>query len=254
MRPRLLIVILLALAAAGPARAAGSADALYQRGNQLFQEGDYQAAAEAYHQAVEAGGADAFLFYNLGATELRRGRLGHAIANFMRAKILAPRDEDVKFNLVHAKEMVAIKPPDTPVNFVQAAFVWTAGHLSANEWALALIVLYWTACISGAALLTLRSRKARPVLRMVLFSSIITGAIALPFGAYQIKADLYTPRAVIVADRITARSGPGEGNDEQFELAEGMDVVVEKCLSGWCEVRARGGFIGWVPADAFERL
>jgi len=33
-----------------------------------------------------------------------------------------------------------------------------------------------------------------------------------------------------------------------------MDVVVGQCESGWCRVSAPGGFMGWVPADSFERL
>ena len=74
-----------------------------------------------------------------------------------------------------------------------------------------------------------------------------------PVAAVRVHRDLFTEQAVMLV-KDTARSGPGETNSKLFELAEGVEVEVGQCESGWCQVSPRDGFNGWVLAKDFERL
>lgn len=247
-------LLALLVLAAFPAHADSSAATNYQRGNQLFQAGDHQAARDAYRQAALEGGADAYLFYNLGVAELKCGDLGRAIANFHRAERLAPRDDDVRFNLALARQMVKIKPPEGAETFLHIVLGASSRWLSANEWTLALLLCYWIAAIAAAVLIGADFSRLRPAVKAV---ALIAGALLilmLPFAAYRVKSDYFTVRAVIVTKDGVARSGPGEENDEQFKLADGMEVEVKECVSGWCKIQAEGGFIGWTQAENFDRL
>jgi tetratricopeptide (TPR) repeat protein len=254
MRRAAVLILLLALIAPA-ARAGSSASALVAQGNQAYQDGQYDKACEDYAQALAAGAINADLYYNLGTAELRRGRLGPAIADYLRAQRLAPRDPDLRFNLAYARERISARLPDLPQNPLLRAGNHVADSLSANEWTGLGLALYWIVCAAGAALVLAAGR--RWLRRGAGWALVIAGGtlvLGSPLAAVKIKRDVFTPRAVIVAEKVTARSGPAETYAELFELREGMDVVVGACESGWCQVSAAGGFIGHVQAESFERL
>lgn len=253
---RLALIGLLAAIMALPLAGAGSsaATALYNRANQLYQDGNYRAAAGKYREAVAAGGGAASLYYNLGNAELRSGRLGPAIAAYLRAQRLAPRDRDVKFNLEYARARIKARLPELPRSAIYRAFDRVVGFLNVNEWTLLVLAAYWLAAILTIVLILARGETARRVSRYLLYVCAATALVSLPFAATRVSRDHLTPRAVIMDEKAGARSGPGEDNAELFELYEGMDVTVGQCDSGWCRISAPGGFIGWVEARTFERL
>jgi len=250
----ILAAALATLAMAGAAHAASSAAALYNRGNDLYEQGKFEKAAESYRQAIEHGAGGADLYYNLGNAELRAGRLGPAVAAYIKAKAIAPRDPDIEFNLQYARNKIQARPPGPEAGPFTRAFNALAGHLSAAEWTFWCMALYWAAAIFGTVLIVSSSGKARRAFRALLYAALIFLVLSIPFAAVRVKRDLLTPRAVIMAESVTARSGPGEDNAALFDLHQGVDVVVGQCESGWCRVSAAGGFIGWIPGPSFERI
>lgn len=247
------LVLLLLLAAAGPATAESPVE-LYNQGNQFYKEGKFTEAREAYRKACAAGLAHPDLFYNLGNAELKSGNLGPAVAAYLRAKRLNPRDPDLNFNLEYARKKIAAKLPEIPRGPFSRAFSWTAGLLSADEWTIFLFGAWWLAGLAAAAAILAQGPFSRRLARIILYFALAGFAAALPFTVSRLRQDVFTERAVIVAEKVTARSGPGEENAALFELVPGMDLVMGQCQSGWCRVSTSAGFIGWVPAEAFERL
>jgi tetratricopeptide (TPR) repeat protein len=83
---RLLRLISLLLVVALPAPAhAGEREALYEEAVQAFGAGDYPRAAALFAEAQAAGVDDAALYYNLGVTYYRLGRLEAARQAFLKA-------------------------------------------------------------------------------------------------------------------------------------------------------------------------
>jgi len=253
MRRAALLLAVLGLCLAGRAPAAGSAAALFNRGNQLYQAGKYEEARQAYEQAAATGLRNAELFYNLGNAELRSGRLGPAVAAYLRARRITPRDADVRFNLEYARARIKARLPDLPQGPLDRAWTRVAEYLSGDEWTLLALGAYWLAAAGAGGLILARRRLLRSAARWLFYSGLAVLVCALPFTAVKVNRDYLTPRGVILADKVTARSGPGEENAALFELYEGMDVVVGQCQSGWCRV-SPPGFIGWIAADKFERI
>jgi hypothetical protein len=242
------------MAASFAVNASTSAAALYNRGNELYKDGKFGEAREAYKQALATGVANAALYFNLGNAELRSGRLGPAIADYLRAQRLRPRDPDISFNLEYARQRIAALPEDLPRGPFTKAFNYVTGALSANEWTMVALGAYWMMCAAWIALIVSGGRSGRQASRMLVYAALVILVMALPFAGTRIKRDHLTPRGVMVVEKITARSGPGNENAALFELYEGVDVVVGQCERGWCRVSAQGGFMGWVKADSFERL
>ena len=237
-----------------PAKGASAAASLYNQGNKFYQEGDYEKARELYLQALAAGAEDPDLYYNLGNAEFRRGKLGLAIANYLRAQRLAPRDKEIKANLEYARKQVSARPAELKRGPLSKGFFWVASLLSANEWTGVLVGLYWLMGLAGTGLILSERQARRKIFFLLLLLALGTALLLLPFGAFKIKQDFFTSRAVVVEEKVPARSGPEPDLAVIIELVEGVEVVVDHCENGWCQVKIPGGFRGWVKASSLEML
>jgi Ca-activated chloride channel family protein len=81
-------------------------DILYNIGNAYYKNGNYEAAAENYSQALSKAPPDlkARLLYNLGNSAYRQGNLKDAAKNYEAALKLAPDDSQAKENLAFVKQ------------------------------------------------------------------------------------------------------------------------------------------------------
>ncbi|HPR32608.1 MAG TPA: tetratricopeptide repeat protein, partial [Prolixibacteraceae bacterium] len=77
---------------------AGALDSLDQA-NRYYLSDDFARAIESYENLINQGYEPAALYYNLGNAHYKRGNLARAILNYERALLLAPNDEDIRFNL-----------------------------------------------------------------------------------------------------------------------------------------------------------
>jgi tetratricopeptide (TPR) repeat protein len=103
---RLFIIFLACLCgAAAQALAAGRAE--FEQANALFEAGDFAGAADAYERILEEHGPRAAVFYNLGNSHLRMEDYGRAILAYERARLLTPRDPDLRSNLALARKTAA---------------------------------------------------------------------------------------------------------------------------------------------------
>ena len=71
--------------------------------NRAYKNDRFQVAVDGYLKLVENGIENGHLYYNLGNAYYRLGDLGKAILFFERARLLLPRDDDLIFNLSHAR-------------------------------------------------------------------------------------------------------------------------------------------------------
>jgi len=74
-------------------------DELFLQANKQYEAGSYSSAINSYEDLLSKGLRSAQLFYNLGNAYFKAGKPGPAILNYERARVLDPRDEDMKFNL-----------------------------------------------------------------------------------------------------------------------------------------------------------
>ena len=87
-------------------------DAQLDKANQHYIAGEYEQAITAYNEILNGSKESAEVYYNLGNAYYKTGKYTQAILNYERAKLLAPNDEDIQFNLDLANQHVvdAIDP------------------------------------------------------------------------------------------------------------------------------------------------
>ena len=225
--------------------------ALYNRGNEHYRAGDFDAAISAYERVIAQGLNNGEVYYNLGNAYFKNARLGRAILSYERALKLMPGDRDVLANLQFANAQKIDRETEDEINiltrFLQAVFAFFALD------ALAVMVCVFVFLIGGVAVCWIFVPVRRLLwsgLLVVFVGGLLGSAAMLAFKAHQHSI----PKAIILVDEAIGRSGPGSDFLQVFTLHEGTKVEIERVEGGWLLVRLRSGLGGWIEARALERI
>ncbi len=227
---------------------AESANVLFKKGNQSYEEGKFDQAIEAYESILDLGIKNFRVFHNLGNAHFRQNQLGKAIANYRRALVLEPRDEDTKANLSFIKLFTLDKIEEQKINPLSNMLDWFLNLWSADEFALLTSFFYTLSMTLGILMIFKRSRR---YLRLV-FATFL--ALLLIFGS-SLWAKIYfdsLDHGVVISPQVEVRSGPGEDYILQFTGHEGLDFRVDEEKEGWYRISLPNGIKGWIPQEAVE--
>ncbi len=249
-RQRLAIPLLMvvALSACAPRTTSGAqmADA-----NRLYEAGRYSEAAAAYQVLADGGVEDGTLYYNLGNAYFKAGDLGRAILNYRRAQLLLPRDGDVASNLQVARAQTRDRlDADDGGALVALARRTLVESTTLDEAAAVAMGLWVLLCaLVAVALLWPRARQALRYGIAVVAMMLATGVLSVGIRVLEARAG---PPAVIVAEEVAARSGPGTEYLTEFSLHVGAEVRVMEQHDDWLRISLPGDLQGWVPGGAVD--
>lgn len=254
MRSLPLIVAMLA-ALAGAARAADLEQARTDCADaaRAYADEDFARAADLYQDALDQGLDNAVVHYNLGNARFKEGELGRAIASYLRAERIAPRDGAIRTNLQRARAQVKdLELSGGPLPPVLRPFQWIYRRMSANEWLQVALVLW----ILLAGLRILAHWRPLPRGRLRPATAVLVGASLLGFliGGVRYRQDFLVDRAVVVSEEVEVRSGPGSGYNLAFRVHEGLAVRVAEDRGDWVRIDLGGELVGWVRSSALESI
>lgn len=248
MRPALALHLCVLLLAAWPVLAAD--ETLLSAAGDLYREGDFSAAAERYAEALSAGVDGPTVHFNLATALHRSDRAGEAIAHYLTAAAMAPRDDDIRANLERALQDRPAGPPAPPASWLHAVVARVVGAFTLSELALAAATGYWMAIAAVIALMLGKgSRRTARRLTGVLgvLCLLLTLLALLRWWSYH-----HVDRAVVAVERAELRTGPGESFEMVASVGEGWIVRVAREDSDWLEVVDEAEVRGWLPAEALS--
>ena len=231
--------------------ASESLAALYNRGNEQYRAGRFEAAISAYQRVVAQGLHNGEVYYNLGNAHFKNGQLGRAILSYERALKLMPKDADVLANLQFANARKADRETEVEENVLTRVLQAIFAFFSIDM--LAVMVCVFVFCLSGVVACWIFV----PIRRVLWAGLLALVAVALLGSACMLafKASSHRiPKAIVLADEAIGRSGPGRDFLQVFTLHEGTKVAIERAEGGWLLVRLRSGLGGWIEARALERI
>ena len=153
-----------------------------------------------YQKLIEAGQPSGVLYYNLGNAWFKAGQYGRAIAAYLQAQRLNPRDPNLRFNLRFVREKVTGK--DAPVG---TAWQRALTALTLNEWVRLCAAMFW----GWFLLLTLREVRPawrKPLRPYVALAGVATLLLAIGLTAAWRQSQVRT--AVVVRSEAVVRQGP----------------------------------------------
>ncbi len=199
------------------------------------------------------------LHYNLGNAYFRLRRYGHALASYRRAQRLHPNHEDLLHNLQLLYQRTGQTESDSTLR--QRILFWY--HL------LTLHQLFWLTLFSVALSCLLwgiflhRNAQGHKGMRwwaasLTLLTFLLGGSLATKYYNEQLVTT-----GVIVAPKITVRSGYGENFEALFTLQEAEEVTIRERTAGWLRIevfhednkqKRKSLRSGWLPASALTTL
>ncbi len=242
-----LLVALTCLTAASIARA-DLFDQAWKLGNEANLRGDYAAAAAAYEQLDRQHVVSADLYYNLGVTYFRQGRLGKALWSFERALVVSPDDEDARFNLVQARKLADQRTHDKLEGAEREPLWIRLVTFFASSTEVTVFSLLYLGCF---ALLLIRRRIAADSRIAVTAGAMILGAGALLAGLLlvgRINLDRM-PFAVVLPDTVAVKEGADNSFRTSFQVHAGLRVHILDREQDWVRVRLANGLEGFVHAE-----
>lgn len=220
---------------------AGTADDAYKAGIDHARAGDHQSAAEAFVEALEAGGRDPAVYHGLGNALWRLNQLGPATTAWRRGLRLSPRNGDIAANLDRARrtseDRIEAPTPTAEVFFWQSVLsprdsAWLASLLATLAFA-APWVRRW------------RRSERRVGLETPL---MLLPAAVLVVSTY--TAVVNQDSVVVVVPEVSCRSALGPDGVELFLLHEGSEVRLAETHRDHHLVVLPDERKGWLPASA----
>jgi len=224
------LVLVLALVARGIVAAQGggtSAEALYQAGA-------LRAAADSFAARAAGDTLNAAHWFNLGATLYRSGSDGKALAAWIRAERLQPRNGEIR------RTRDLLPAPDAA-----SEHLFVVGPLTPGEcWLLA--ALCWL--VGWFLWIAFRQRVIVAVLAGVAVLALVLGA--------QERGRRSRPVAVVVDAGTAVHAAPYGGASASAVLQPGAAVLIVDSFAGgrWLRVRRTDGINGWILGGQVVRL
>lgn len=233
---------------------ADEATSLFNQANKFYEAGDYQQATAGYEKILAAGQANWQVYYNLGNAYYKQKRFGKAILNYERAHRLNRDNEDIDFNLDLANLSVADRIAIMPRSLV---VVWldNAIHFFTLEAAATVMLIFWALLFAGAIIWMLARRELIQSWGRRL--TWIAGAgwlvFMLIFGVLAYE-NATVQEGIVLASRVVVRSSPAEDATEMFILHEGVKVRLQESSGEWQRIKLADGKVGWLEAQAVEKI
>lgn len=215
----------------------------FDRANALFEAGDFTSAATAYEGILAESGPRASVYYNLGNSHLRMGNYGPAILAYERAKLLAPRDPDLRSNLALARKTAAAFEEESGLHPRVAAALH---FLSRNEWSW--LVAGGAILLGGLGLVCGVARVRRGWMSRVMGVSIVLVSLVILAGS----AALYlrrseAARGVILTADAVLRLSPFKTAESVATPGPGRTVLLGEKIGDFRFIEIPGTKLeGWL--------
>ncbi len=249
-----IVAVLILLLSATTHASADEIDALFLKGNDYYQSGEYTLAIAQYDKILDAGFESWETYYNLANAFYKQGDVARAILNYERANRLEPGNDDIGFNLDLARLSAVDRIQEIPPLFWH---VWLRNLLNLfglDFLALMTIAAYLLAfgiLIVRVVIPDLRRRQSVSAVLVVSTVLLLFLSGVFAFGVYEKESNR---PAIVMAQEVDVKSAPGEASTDVFSLHAGARVQVKESSAGWTKIRLADGKIGWVQDSILEMI
>ena len=231
-----------------------SRDTLWSRANAAYSNGNYRQAVDLYDALLAQGVHSGKLYYNLGNSWFKQGRMGKAILNYNRALLLDPTDEDTQYNLAMANARIVDKIDTVPEFFLKSWLRDLGLLLGSDTWAVLGLVFLG---IAFAAIILWLLSNTLALRKLGFYGGIVSLVFCLTatfYAHFQRTRLLHGAEAVVMNLVAPVKSSPGAGSKDIFVLHEGTKVRIQEQLDGWTEIVLADGNKGWIASNAIEAI
>ncbi|MCF8359591.1 MAG: tetratricopeptide repeat protein [Prolixibacteraceae bacterium] len=225
-----------------------------QKANEYYVDNEFAKAVEMYENILDKGYESAALYFNLGNAHYKNGNLTSAILNYERAKLLAPNDEDIQFNLDLANQFVVDKIEPLPRPFFLKWWHNLINMNTTNGWALISIAAFIFTLVFAAVYVFSRSTGLKKLGFAIAVIFLIGSLVTFGFSGVQKMKIIHRDHAIILSPTVTVKASPAESGTPLFVIHEGLKVEITEELGNWYEIKLADGNTGWLEKSTLEKI
>jgi tetratricopeptide (TPR) repeat protein len=219
----------------------------FEGGIDLYKKGEYDSALVQFSNFLKSEGGNSSLYYNMGNAAYRLDHLGEAILFYKRAKLYAPKDEDIIKNIRFVESELVDDIPEVDKNILieSLELVHNLLPISVQVWvvfisSLIFLLLFATTLFKKGSI---RNWAIYGGVLVLLFTALVTTSMT-----YKIIKIENTKEGVVLAEELNAYSAP-RGNKLLFTAHAGTSFKVGKSNGNWHYVSLTNGVSGWVDGE-----
>jgi len=230
------------------------AQSSFEKGNALYQKGQYEQAISAYNSVLASKKHSAELYFNLGNCYYKLNKVAPAIYNYEKALVLNPNDTEIANNLKFAQKLQIDEIKVIPtVGFSKMVHDF-ASIFHYNTWA-------WISI--GFSTLFLLFFIGYYFSQIALYKRIFFFGMFALIGLLLIsvsvaiseKNDFENEKpAIVFAEMAFVKSEPQNASNTIFTLHEGTKVYVKETLENWKKIQLTDGTEGWIEKTAIKEV
>jgi len=229
-------------------------NALFEKANALYNNGEYTKAIEKYESIIANGKQSAELYFNLGNANYKLNNIAPSIYYYEKALQLSPNDKDIQNNIAFARNMTIDAIDTIPEVGFSKMIKNIINSMSFDNWAKLTITLV----ILFVILILMYYFSYRTTQKRLAFVSsfivLFLGLIALTFSFQKFSIDKKDKPAVVFIQESRVKSEPNLRSEEAFRLHEGTKVQILDTISDWKEIKLSDGKTGWIRNEDIKAL
>lgn len=242
MKYLLTTIFVLSILVGGSALADNPAE--FDRGVQLYNTGQYDSALTEFKVLEDRDLVSSELFFNLGNCYYKTDQKGMAVAYYMKALRLDPRNDDIKANLNFVRSTLRDKFEDSLQNPIWS-FVKNSS-LAFHERELSWLIFAAFLIVVGILIFMIFYKEKNLTIIVVLIVVLVIGLIGTSMLAINLDMNYYTEQGVIIEPEVSILAGPGAISDVRFTAHEGLTFKILRQESGYYEGIFANRLKGWV--------
>lgn len=227
---------------------------LLQKANEHYTKEEFNKAIDLYNQILMSNMESPEVYFNLGNAYYKANQYTLSILNYERAKLLAPDDEDIDFNLQVANQKVVDSIQELPGIFIVRWWNSLVNSQTTDTWAVMSIFGFILFLVMMGFYFFAKSGDVK---RITFWSGcflILFTIFTWSFAAKQKSRLVNHTYAIVMQPTVTVKSSPSEKGTNLFVIHEGLKVKITDKLGDWVEIRLADGNKGWLQSESIERI
>jgi hypothetical protein len=127
--------------------------------------------------------------------------------------------------------------------------------MDADSWAKVAILCFIILIFSLTLFIFSKKSKTKKIIFTFALLSLLCTVLANAIASNETTIRLQRESAIIMQPSVVVRSTPSASGTELFILHEGKKVMIkDDSMKAWKEIEIEDGNIGWLPAEAIEKI
>lgn len=223
---------------------AQSSEVLFEKGNQAYNNKQYEKALNSYLQIKNKKDISADLYYNIGNTYFRLNDYANAILYYERGILLKPYDDNLNTNLKVAKARLKSDVYIMPNFFLVDWWNNISNLFIPSTWTIVSIIMLLIACTLFIFYYFSFNNKKLFFYTFLLISALFL--VSCFAGLTRQKQIQSKDNAIVFSETTMGKDSPDENSTDKIKIVKGQKIKIVDKSNKWIKIKTEDGKEAWI--------